>query len=225
MRVAIYHTPPYAHPLTKPGADWLGRCAFTGAPKVSPIAPELTASARRYGFHATIRAPFRLAEGSDLGALEERLSDLCAKAAPIVFERLALAELGQFLALVAEPQPEALALLQRQILELAEPFRAPLSEAEIARRKPQRLTDRQRHYLEQWGYPYVLKDFRFHMTLTESLEPIVRRDVADKARAHFAEFIDRPYRLDALALFVEPAAGADFTIRSIHPFGQAARKG
>ena len=225
MRVAIYHTPPYEHPLTKAAANWLGRCAFTGAPKVSPIAPDLTASARRYGFHATIRAPFRPAEGCDLGALEERLSDVCAKAEPVTFERLALAELGQFLALVAEPQPDALAILQRTVLELAEPFRASLSQEEIDRRRPQALTDRQRRHLEQWGYPYVLDDFRFHMTLTESLEPVVRRDVADKARAHFADFIDRPYRLDALALFVEPAAGADFTIRSIHPFGQAARKG
>ena len=225
MRVAIYHTPPYEHPLTRAAADWLGRCAFTGAPKVASVAPDLTASARRYGFHATIRAPFRSIEGCDLGELEDRLAQFCGTAEPIAFERLALAELGSFLALVAEPQPDALARLQRHVLELAEPFRAPLSEAEIGRRNPQQLTERQRRYLERWGYPYVLEDFRFHMTLTESLEAIVRRDVADKARAHFAEFVDRPYRLDALALFVEPAPGVDFTIRSIHPFGSAARKG
>ena len=96
MRVAIYHTPPYEHPLTRAAADWLGRCAFTGAPKVASVAPDLTASARRYGFHATIRAPFRPIEGCDLGELEDRLAQFCGTAEPIAFERLALAELGSF---------------------------------------------------------------------------------------------------------------------------------
>ena len=33
------------------------------------------------------------------------------------------------------------------------------------------LTDRQEALLTQWGYPYVMEEFRFHITLTGALDP------------------------------------------------------
>jgi len=49
--------------------------------------------------------------------------------------------------------------------------------AELARRRTLRLTAEQDAMLARWGYPYVLEDFRFHMTLTGSL-PLPERNRA-----------------------------------------------
>src|SRR5690606_24575986 len=72
MRYAIYFTPERDHPLTRKAAQWLGRDAFGGetlppssaAPLSAAEVAFQTAAARRYGFHATLKAPFRLAEGT-----------------------------------------------------------------------------------------------------------------------------------------------------------------
>ena len=83
MRVAIYFAPPVDHPLSVAAAAWLGRDAWTGARlergRVEGFDPatleSLTAEPRRYGFHATMKPPFRLADNQRLrrqaGALRE----------------------------------------------------------------------------------------------------------------------------------------------------------
>src|SRR5262249_54746601 len=45
-------------------------------------------------------------------------------------------------------------------------FRSPVTPEERRRRLGAGLTNRQIENLDRWGYPYVLEDFRFHMTLT-----------------------------------------------------------
>src|SRR5690606_11506509 len=72
MRYAIYFTPPKDETLTRVAERWLGRSAFGGGRDLpatsvgrfssSEIAFH-TAAPRRYGFHATLKTPFRLAEG------------------------------------------------------------------------------------------------------------------------------------------------------------------
>ena len=75
MRVAIYATPPAGAALTRAAALWLGRDAFVGEAtresdaEIDPVVAEPA----RYGFHATMRAPFRIAEGFDLADVDERL--------------------------------------------------------------------------------------------------------------------------------------------------------
>ena len=69
-RYALSFAPPGG--LWRLGSEWLGRCAVTGQPAQPPridalTAEELrtlTAAPRRYGFHATLKAPFRLADGA-----------------------------------------------------------------------------------------------------------------------------------------------------------------
>src|SRR5207245_1192733 len=60
-------------------------------------------------------------------------------------------------------------------------FRAPLGAEDRARRRPEKLTERQRDYLDRWGYPYVMEEFRFHMTLTGRLDAERRGLVAQIA--------------------------------------------
>ena len=74
MRYALYFTPPKDHPLTSLAARWLGRDAFSDEifsdKAIGPVPEghaELTADPRRYGFHATLKAPFELA-----GSVTER---------------------------------------------------------------------------------------------------------------------------------------------------------
>ena len=220
MRAAVFYAPAPGSTLADLAAGWLGRDAFTGhaTRPADPTRDAIVAEPARYGCHATLKAPFRLVEGADLAGVARRLRDVCAERTAPTIRRLTLAQLGPFFALVpAEPEP-ALATLEADVLRTFEPYRAPLDASEIARRRPDRLTLRQLEHLHRWGYPFVLDEFRFHVTLTGALregQEAVRRDL----EARFADVLGRPLPLDGLALFVEPEPGAPFHVHAYHPFG------
>lgn len=226
MRYAVYFTPPPDAPLTRAAARWLGRDAFTGhdlpiTPSPGVTAAEIAAATtepRRYGFHATLKAPFRLAPDRAEAALVEALETFCAARGPFAGPRLALAALDGFLALTPAEPSAALDRLAGEVVEAFEPFRAPLTEAEIARRRPERLSPSERANLERWGYPHVFGEFRFHMTLTDRLTEADRPRFLDALGARFAPLLDLPLALDGIALFREPLPGAPFTVRALARF-------
>lgn len=224
MRAAIYYTPPPGSALTRAAAQWLGRDAFVGEPTRPPDATidPIVADPARYGFHATIRAPFRIAEGCDLADLDERLARFAASRAEVRLPAIEIARLGPFFALVPAARSDALAELEAAALETFEPFRAPLTAAEIARRRPESLSERQRGYLLDWGYPHVLDDFRLHLTLTGPVEETQTRAVGAMLAERFAAFDGAPLSIDALAIFIEPAPDRPFRVHSLHPFGARA---
>ncbi len=182
-RYAIYFTPRPETPLWHFGSSVLGYDAASGKdvaqPRLGTIAPsrfaELTRRPRHYGFHATIKPPIRLAEGCDEAAIIAALDAFCATCAPVTLAPLVVGELGEdakasaFLALVeASPEPTpALRDLEAQAVRGFEPFRAPMTPEEYARRNPDTLPPHKRELLERWGYPAVLDAFTFHMTLSE----------------------------------------------------------
>lgn len=183
--------------------------------------PEETVGPRRYGFHATLKAPFRLADGVGPDDLDRAVADLAAARPPVVLERVRPAVIGRFRALVPTGDTEAVDALAASAVCDLDRLRAPLDDADIARRRPERLTPRQRELLECCGYPYVLDEFRLHLTLTDALdEP---GDVDEEIRAHFAGLVDRDVPLTALSVFAEPEPGAPFEVRSVHPLGGQAR--
>ena len=100
-----------------------------------------------------------------------------------------------------------------------EPFRVPLDEEEFARRTAADLNEAQIENVRNWGYPCVFEDFRFHMTLTGSVAEEKRSVVGDLLQRKFEAFIGKPLTIDALALFLEPATGADFMVFSRHALG------
>ena len=177
-RYAIYYAPPCRSALARFGAAWLGWDAAAGKvvphpdmPGLSPSAISiLTATPRRYGFHGTLKPPFRLAPDRTVTELEDALARFAAAHPPVVTAGLRLARLGRFLALVPKGDTVRLDALTADCVEEFESFRAPLSKAEIARRESAGLTDRQRAYLHKFGYPYVREEFRFHLTLTGALD-------------------------------------------------------
>ncbi|MEL7097317.1 MAG: DUF1045 domain-containing protein [Pseudomonadota bacterium] len=174
-RYAVYFTPPAGSALHAFGASVLGwdpvggvRVPHLDAPGVDIAA--ITDTPRKYGFHATIKPPFRLAQGCTAEDLWEAFEALAGRHAPVTLPGLALARLGRFLALVPVGQTADLsALASRAVTEL-DRFRAPATEAELSRRRAARLSRAQEDNLVKWGYPYVLDEFRFHMTLSGRLD-------------------------------------------------------
>jgi putative phosphonate metabolism protein len=222
MRVAIYYTPPADHPLIKAAALWLGRDAFAGQPMPTP--PDatvdvgtITAEPRRYGFHATMKAPFRLPRDRSLAELDRVLATFCAAIAPIHAMKLQIERLGSFFALTPASSDGAVAALAASVVERFEPFRAPPEPKELARRTAAGLNAAQQRNLERWGYPYVFDEFRFHMTLTGPIAPVQRDAVLGVLQERFGALLADPIELDALALFVQSGSGADFLVHARHP--------
>ena len=215
-RYALYFAPA-ARGLHRAAASWLGWDAEAGCavaqPEVEGIAAA-TATPRKYGFHATLKAPFRLAEGARAEDLAAAVAALVAQLRPVPLDGLALTRIGPFLALTPQGDDGPLNALAAQVVEGLDPFRAPLTEAEMARRNPDRLTPRQRALLDAWGYPYVLDEFRFHMTLTGALDPATL-DAVTAQLAPRLTVVPRPFTLDAISLMGEDAAGRVHLIRRL----------
>jgi putative phosphonate metabolism protein len=228
MRYAIYFTPGQNDPLTRMAASWLGRDPFTGAQPPAPAVAQLTpseiayhtASARRYGFHATLKAPFHLADGETEADLDEAVATFAAGADPILLSKLTPARLDGFLALVpGSPAPD-LDRLAGEIVTVFDRFRAPLSDAEVRRRNPDALSPEEFRNLVRWGYPYVFESFRFHMTLTGRVAEADLARVRAAIDELFAPVLERPATVDGLALFVEPEPGAPFLVKSWYRLGR-----
>jgi hypothetical protein len=208
-RVALYYAPEQNDPLWQRGCTWLGRDPETDVPlpqpDISGIAA-LTSDPRRYGFHATLKPPMRLT-----GTLAHFLADvenLAARAKVFALPPLAVKLIGKFLALCpATPSPELHHLADACVMEL-DAHRLPEDEATRAQRAAGR-TESQRHNLERWGYPLVLEDWLFHMTLSNSIE---NNPLTLQAEHFFADTIRLPRNVESLSAFVEPAPGAPFQL-------------
>ncbi len=212
-RYAVYFTLPDG-PLDQFGAAWLGWNAKTGERLDHPLVDDLpmpvrdiTATPRKYGFHGTIKPPFRLADGQSFDALQHSIEALCSSAAPVALDGFVIARLGGFLALVPEGDATSLANLAARAVQELDAFRAPLNETELAKRRNRPLTPAQEAYLDTWGYPYVLEEFRFHMTLSGSLGA----EKAEAVRAALVKplrpLLPRPMVIDALTLCGEDSNG------------------
>jgi hypothetical protein len=167
---------------------------------------DLTAEPRRYGFHGTIRAPFRPGEGITPRMIADRVAALAEGLAPVRCDSLQLVNLHGFLALVPTGCDAALIALGAHVVEGTNDLRAPLSEAEIARRQPERLTPRQRDLLAEWGYAGVMEEFRFHLTLTGRLPEDQAQALCPVLAAHFAPVLPQPFEIQDLCLFGEDEA-------------------
>jgi putative phosphonate metabolism protein len=219
-RYALYYAPPSDSLLWTAGVHWLGRDPETGEavapPPVQGLAAErqirLTDAARRYGWHATLKAPFALGAGLSRENLMTQLERFCARRGTVPLPTLKVGTVDGFLALIPSQRSEVLQKLAVDCVEFFDPLRAPPSPADRARREPAALSDRQRAYLDRWGYPYVLDEFRFHLTLTAPLAAPDRAALRPWLERWFAEALARPAAVDGLALFEEPGPGAPFRL-------------
>jgi putative phosphonate metabolism protein len=215
MRLALYWAPDPADPLHARGSAWLGRDAETGAALAQPDLPgldiaALTADARGYGLHATLKPPFRLRGGWE-EALEAARA-LAARLAPFDLPPLAVRDLDGFLALRETAPCPSLRALADACVEALDPWREPPGEAELARRRRAGLSPRQEALLARWGYPYVFEEWRFHVTLTRRLGPAEKPVVLPAVTACLGDAPARMRRVEAISLFTQAAPGAPFLI-------------
>ncbi len=209
-RAAVYYAPALDDPLWAAGCDWLGRDAQTGRRITHPGRDELTAEPRRYGFHATLKPPMRLAH--PWSALLEDAVALAEGIAPFALPPLEVAAMGTFLALRETVSCPPLHALADACVTGLDSHRVPADAADIARRRQSRLTPEQDAMLLDWGYPHVLGTWRFHMTLSRTLSPAERAVMEPEAVAHFAAALARPRQVTEICLFTQAAPGAPFTL-------------
>ena len=219
-RYAIYYAPAPGSDLDRFGAQLLGYDAFTGGDlpfpdgilQMSPDWRDLTRDPRKYGFHATLKAPLSLAPGkteAELLAACEAFA-VTPRAIPVI--RPVVGSISGFIAVIpAEPSAELIRLAAECTREF-DSFRAPLGAEDRARRNPSQLTPRQREHLDRWGYPYVMEDFRFHMTLTGRLDTERREAVLTMLRSRFSTIGVTMLAIDSIAVFRQENADSRFRI-------------
>jgi putative phosphonate metabolism protein len=214
-RIALYYAPGTDDPLHKCASAWLGRDAASGTEIPQPAIAgvdiaEVTADARGYGFHATLKPPFRV--GGDMQAALQAAQDFAARAAPFALPPLQITDLDGFLALRESAPCPALQALADGAVTALDAHRAPATEAEIARRKPEKLSPRQREYLAAWGYPYVFAEWRFHMTLTRRLTPAEKAIILPAVTEALGDAPAIARTVTDICIFAQAAPGAPFTI-------------
>lgn len=210
-RFAVYYAPEPG-PLADFGANWLGWDLAKGCAAPHPDVPGLDVSAltdvpRKYGLHGTMKPPFRLADGAGFEDLEAAVQAFCATQAPVTLDGLQLTPLGRFLALTVQGDATPLSDLADATVAALDPFRAPLNDAELAKRRKSRLSDRQEELLAQWGYPYVMEEFRFHLTLTGKLPKADVETVRQRLKPLLDPVLPQPFVIRDLCLVGEDQAG------------------
>jgi len=214
-RAAVYYAPRSDDPLFAKAAAWLGRDPASDAPAPQPDLPqvaEVTAEPRLYGFHATLKPPFRLVEGRQWFDVLEAATELADRTAPFALPALAVSDVFGFLALRETVHCPPLQTLADDCVARFDPLRAPPSEAELARRRRSRLTPQQDAMLVRWGYPYVFETWFFHMTLTRRLNAAEKAVYQPAAERYFAGAVALPRQVTDICLFVQPTPGAPFVI-------------
>ncbi len=219
MRYALYFTPAPDTGLWRFGSGVLGYDSATREAAAFPVhalwhepwferAQETPA---RYGFHATLKAPFALAPGISEDVLLERAASFSAGRVPICLPALEVASLGDFVALRPLAEDAELNRLAAACVRDFDDLRAPLSAEDRARRLASALKPRQHRHLEDWGYPYVFEDFRFHMTLTGALPKSLQPRALEVLRTLYYR-ISGPVWIDAITVLAQPTRDSRFAV-------------
>ncbi|KIU46457.1 MULTISPECIES: DUF1045 domain-containing protein [Bradyrhizobium] len=216
-RYAIYYAPSSDSALHRFGSTLLGYDAASGddlpfPDGVTPDWRDVTQDPRKYGFHATLKAPNALAEGRTETGLLDACGAFAGRARRIPVIEPVVDAISGFIAVIPGSRSDDLQQLAADCVTEFDAFRAPLSAADRARRKPERLTARQCDHLDQWGYPYVMEEFRFHMTLTGRLSDERRGPIVAQLRERFAAIDLARLPIDRIALFKQDDSASRFRI-------------
>jgi putative phosphonate metabolism protein len=219
-RYAIYFTSARGDVLDRFGAELLGYDAWTGGDLpfpsdvtgAEPDWRELTEDPRKYGFHATLKAPIALAEGKTEAGLLAACAAFAETPRRIPVIAPVVNAISSFIAVIPKERSRELEQLAADCVIAFDDFRAPLTAEDRARRNPERLTERQCDYLDRWGYPYVMEEFRFHMTLTGRIQSPRRERVLSMLRSRFSAIGLERLAVDAISVFRQDDGQSRFRI-------------
>lgn len=198
QRYAIYYSPRSGSVLAQSALQWLGVDAE--AREVFPAPSEFVDSPRKYGFHATLKAPMRLTSGITYNELHVAVRKLAESLKPVPMGELKVQRIGRFLALMTDIDfHDAVSQLAWACVKELDHLRAELNAEEIQKRG--NLAPDLKANLERWGYPYVGAEFRFHMTLTSSLDENQMK-IAQEMLQEFDTGGDAT--LDSICIFGDP---------------------
>jgi len=230
-RYAIFHAAARGGELDRFGAHLLGYDAWTGEELPFPdgVAQvpdwrDLTQDPRKYGFHATLKAPMALTHGKTEAELLAACASFAQAPRPIPVITPVVNSISGFVAVVPTERSVELEQFAADCVSDFDSFRAPLAPEDRARRNPSKLTPRQCEYLDRWGYPYVMEEFRFHMTLTGRLGSERRGPVLTMLRERFATIGLTSVAIDGIALFRQDDAASRFRIIGHWQLRRAAEK-
>jgi len=214
-RYAVYFAPEPNSDLDTFGTAWLGRDMDGSRSRGQSLVPnvsedrckELTENPRRYGFHGTLKPPFELNPATTVNALLRTAHVFARGLAPVEIPSLELAVIGKFIALTPTSQSAALEKLSAACVRAFEAFREPLTPEQISSYRSNKLTVHQEQMLEHWGYPYVMEEYQFHMSLTGRIDDPNERETI----------------FSALEKLAKPVLGKSILARHITVFGQSGR--
>lgn len=213
-RWAVYYAPPAGQPLWRLGCRWLGRDPESGErfPPPGVVAAArwqaLVARPAHYGFHATLRPPMPLCSGAGTADLRAAVAAIAADHRPFALTGLRIARLGSFFALRPRQEDPAMAALAAACVRRLDALRGA-----DAPRAAAGLSAPQRALLARWGYPFVLGEFRCHLTLTGVVAEADARWVAETLGRFFTtEALAGPLPVDALALYHQPDRETPFRL-------------
>jgi hypothetical protein len=227
-RYAIYYVPEEDSSVFETGNRWLGRDVRTNA-ILKPDLPEdinydewtkFTASPRRYGFHATLKPPFKLALEKTPQELRARLKEFTSHQKSFFISGFSVGRISSFLALLINPIGKDFPELAGKCVADFDDFRLPPTIGEIEARRHDGLTLQEQRNLEHWGYPYVLDTWKFHMTLTSSLQPVTGYTFQQHVTARFANHCNKRLSIESICLFEEIEAGFPFRLTERFPLGK-----
>jgi len=218
-RYAVYLTP--CGPWLELGRQWLGRCAESATTLPTATPPDWIAAPRRYGLHATLKAPFRLTERACPEEVDSVARALAARHTPFALP-LVLGRLRGFLAWRMAPHAHeaqaAVHALAEDALRAFEPLRAPLNQYELTRRLATLLPPEQRAMLDSWGYPYALDTYVFHITLTDALVAPELAQARKQLLAHSRDWHQQAMPVARISIYVQPEPDADFVVARHYGF-------
>ncbi len=237
VRYAIYYAPRPDSAWWHFACTWMGRDPVTDTLVAQPAVATLdaaylahiTAAPRRYGFHATLKAPFRLAPEYSVRDVYLQAANLASSWMTTPLPPLTLRAMGSsmdtsdntFIALGFAPEQKGIGpahALAAQCVSCFDNLRARPDAAELAWRRAAGLTPRQMSLLAEWGYPFVYDEFRFHLTLTGHLPPQERERILQTLSPMIDALNAQPLHLDAIAVFVQPEPDAPFVVTRRYGF-------
>ncbi|MAZ02204.1 MAG: hypothetical protein CMN56_03620 [Sneathiella sp.] len=223
-RYAIYFAPERASPLARLGNHWLGVDPETGEvldrPRIDGISSQeitnVTKAPSRYGFHGTLKPPFILRNNRTLRELDIDIQELAEEVAPFDIPKMTVRSLRDFLVIVPASPVEALNTLADRCVQELHDYRKPASDEEIARRR-NNLTALQESLLMRWGYPFVMEEFRFHLTLTGRLRAAECATLERKLTGYLAAALKEPVPVRDICLFGDPGDARSFRLLKRYP--------